>query len=358
MIQTFNKALEYGEKGDFARAEKYYKKCLKSQPGWAEAHLNLGACYKETGRLRDALREFKIALVLQPNWSLPNNNIGLIYHNWNQEDIASEYFRTAIKLDPSYGDAHWNLGLSLLKRDCSSKEGWDEYEWRFKKSGPVRLCLNSTLPLWDGVSTGRVLVIPEQGLGDFVMFAGYLTSSMTFYAGENIVDLATALGIPLASDESGFDYYIPMGSLPRYCEYTPRDYGTKRIGGGGAGVVWKGSASHGNDKNRSLFENQLAFVGAATSLQFGVKSTKFKNIDCKNWKDTISALLQLDYLVSVDTSIVHVAGALGIPTICLVPSIDTDFRWGLTGSDNLWYRSVTIARSLKEVETYVNRIKA
>ena len=346
------------ESGDLVRAEKWYKKLLKLQPDHPEGCLNYGAMKKNRGDLRGALELFKRASSAKPNWAFPYNNIGLIYHNWNQELTAEPYFRRAIALDDSYADPHWNLALSLLKRGYSGssellEEGWMHYSYRFSKSGPVKLSVKPDLPIYTTGSAGRCLVVAEQGFGDVIMMLSYLDSSMTVYTDGRFAELLTALDVPWTDTTDGFDTWIPMMSL---AAFAPRRSLSVLEGGSGFGVCWAGNPEHGNDANRSRSDSDFAWLGSAASFQYGATSRVFGDCVTKCWHDSVTELRKLRCLVTVDTSVAHLAGYLGVPTCVLVPSIDTDFRWGLNRNDCYWYPSVFVARSMQEVKDYVNRI--
>jgi len=354
----YEKATRYMEAGDNVRAKKFYKKIIDKEE-MPEALLNYGAILKGEGKLKEAAALFKRCIAANPKWAFPYSNLGLIYHNWNLDKEAEPYFRRAISLMPSYADAHWNLGLSLLKRGYSGEtellaEGWKEYSWRFRKSGPVKLAVVPHLPLYDGTQS-RCLIVPEQGFGDFIMFTGFIQDNMDILPIDRFVELGDALGVRWATDSDTYDSWLPMCSLPGIASYTKRGRST---GGSGIGVCWRGNPEHGNDKFRSRLDSDFAWLGEAVNLQFGSSSRIFGDCKLKSWEDTINALRGLELFVTVDTSVAHLAGWLGVPTICLVPSIDTDFRWGLKRSDNEWYSSLVVARSMDEVKKYVSSFKA
>jgi hypothetical protein len=118
---------------------------------------------------------------------------------------------------------------------------------------------------------------------------------------------------------------------------------------GGIGIVWKGNPEHGNDVNRSTYEGnfkRFAAYGKLYSLQYGEKAKFSENLDIKSWDDTIRFISSLDAVITIDSSVAHVAGALGKKVFIMVPGIDTDFRWGLTGNDCLWYENATLIRNM------------
>lgn len=359
MSDLYFKATTYLESGDIGRAEKFYHKLLKICPTHPEANLNMGAIAKGRFDFNTALRYFKVALENSPKWPYVYNNIGLVYHNLNKEEVARTWFEKALAFDSEYGDAHWNLALSLLKSGYSTDDfslverGWNEYNWRFKKSNPVLLSVVPALPLGN---KGRCLVVAEQGFGDAIMMSRFVDSNMVVYSDGRFDSLFSAMGIPFTGSVEGFDSWMPMMSLA-----AGRGYGTvegRWTGGSGIGLCWAGNKDHANDKNRSKLESDFYWLGDVVNLQFGSNSRRFGTCVSNSWSDTIDALLKLRCLVTVDTSLAHLAGWLGVPTCVLVPTIDTDFRWGLNRKDSGWYPSVTVARSMKEVKEYVSSISS
>lgn len=362
MNPLYVKATLYMEAGDLVRAEKWYKKLFKEEADHPEGCLNYGAMLKNRGDLRGALKYFKLAHSANPNWAPPLNNIGLVYHNLNQELTAEPYFLRAIALDSDYSDAHWNLALSLLKRGFSYGDrslldrGWFHYSHRFSKSGPVTLACKPSLPIYVSGSPGRCLVVAEQGFGDAIMFSRYLTSNMTVYTDGRFSDLFDAIGVPWTSSLEGFDTWIPMMSLAAGKDIPT--VGGSWSSGEGLGVCWAGNKEHANDANRSRTDRDFAWLGEVKSFQFGVSSAIFGECVTNSWNDTVRELLKLRAFITVDTSVAHLAGHLGVPTCILVPSIDTDFRWGLGTNSSLLYPSVFVARNMQEVKQYVSNLSS
>lgn len=348
-MSNYVKGTKYLENGEIDRAYKFLNKALKAGEYRAECLVNLGAIYKGRGMLKKAYAYFCEAMLLKPDWEIPYNNAGLVLHNWGREEEACRLFRRAISLKEDYADAHWNLGLSLLKQGYSGRtelleEGWEKYSWRFRKSGPVKLAYKPSFAVG---TTGRCLVIPEQGIGDYIMFSSGLEDNMVVADLDRFSDIAEVLGIKTGSVDAEYDTWIPM------CSLKPKKVERVASGGSKVYVCWAGNPEHGNDKHRSLRDSDFSWLDAE-SIQFGVKSKIFGEYTGKSWIDTFKALSDCKLLVTVDTSVAHLAGWMGIPTCCLVPSIDTDFRWGMKRNDNEWYSSVYIARSMQEVKDYVN----
>lgn len=358
----YNKGTDAFHKRKYDKAAKLLKESLKIDES-REAYLNLGACYKQQGDLKRALACFEKSLARDPKYSLALNNIGLIYHMWNQEDKADGYFAKALEIDPNYADAGWNLSLSTLKRAVEGErelfeKGWATYEWRFHKTNPVILP-HTTKPRWLGQTDCKLLVLAEQGVGDNIMFMRYLPYIVdhvditvvapenlhTFYNGYNVIDHSNV----------EHDYYVPICSLGAYFNMIPTGSYLNYSGelredlAGGIGIVWKGNPEHGNDINRSTYEGnfkRFAKYGKLYSLQYGEKAKFSENLYSKSWEDTIRFISSLDAVITIDSSVAHVAGAMGKKVFILIPGIDTDFRWGLTGDKCLWYENATLIRNM------------
>jgi|WetSurSiteA1Bulk_404760.scaffolds.fasta_scaffold02809_4 tetratricopeptide (TPR) repeat protein len=358
----YNKGTDCFHKGKYDKAIKLLKQSININPT-KEAHLNMGAAYKQIGDLKKALVCFETSLKLDNNYALALNNVGLIHHMWNREETAFDYFEKALTVDPDYADAGWNRALSVLKRACSGnldlfKDGWMGYEWRFHKSTPVELS-HTDKPRWLGETDGTVLVMTEQGIGDNIMFMRYLP-----YIADHvkiIIQVPDTLKVFFSgyettnTSEIPHDYYVPICSLGAYFNEIPYGKYLNYTGeldsnlAGGIGIVWKGNPNHGNDANRSSYENmfkRFEKYGKLFSLQYGIKPKIAEPINIESWEDTIKYIASLDAVITIDSSIAHVAGALGKKVFILVPGIDTDFRWGLTGDTSIWYENATLIRNM------------
>jgi tetratricopeptide (TPR) repeat protein len=358
----YNKGTECFHKGKYDKAIKLFKQSININPT-KEAHLNMGAAYKQIGDLKKALECFEASLKLDKNYALALNNVGLIHHMRNREETAFDYFEKALTVDPDYADAGWNRALSVLKRACSGnlelfKDGWMGYEWRFHKSTPVELS-HTDKPRWLGETDGTVMVMVEQGIGDNIMFMRYLP-----YIADHvkiIIQVPDTLKVFFSgyettnTSETPHDYYVPICSLGAYFNEIPYGKYLNYTGeldsnlAGGIGIVWKGNPNHGNDANRSRYENmfkRFEKYGKLFSLQYKEKTKISEQLDIESWEDTIKYIASLDAVITIDSSIAHVAGAMGKKVFILVPGIDTDFRWGLTGDNSIWYESATLIRNM------------
>ena len=362
-ISNYNRGTKYLLANNYAKALQFLK---REEGDFKEKYLNIGNAYRGLGDLEKAAEYYIIANrediplssgVYSEFYPTALNNLGMYYYAIGDDSTAITLYTKALELEPLYYEAIWNYGNALLRSDINSALGWKMYEYRFKRaSGAVRI--DTSLPRWDGLSSGdSICVLTEQGLGDKIMFGRYLKllkekfatvnvqchpSLDCFYSDYNIVRSAVgSCSIPICSLAGIFGLVSE-----RYLEgkFTPHDFGS----GKHIGVVWSGSTTHANNHNRSCpshYFSNLSDLGTLHSLNPG--SGNVRNVHALNsasWADTASFLLGLDLVVSVDTSIVHLAGSLGVPCLMLQPLKETDFRWG-HGDKSVWYDSVKIIKN-------------
>ena len=366
----YNRGTKYLFKNNYAKALQF----LKREPAeFKEKYLNMGNCYRGLGNLPRAVECYLRAN--DPNvplsdgsrpaeYSLALNNLGLASYMLGDDATAISCYTRALSINPLYYEALWNYANAYLRSGFSGNEiswdkGWLMYDNRFKRlSGAVPL--DSRIPLWDGVSSGEsIVVIAEQGLGDKIMFSRYI-SCLREYFSEIIIEckpeldwfysdykivrsayLAAPVGVPVCSLVKYFfnrnvpHNWIGLGAIND--DQIMRD---NRIG-----VVWSGSATHANNHNRSCnpsYFSALSNLGTLYSLNPAAKPARnVIPMDTSSWEETVALIRTLDLVITVDTSIVHLAGTLDIPCIMIQPLMETDFRWG-HGSSTYWYPSVTI----------------
>lgn len=361
----YNRATKYLFAGKYAKALQFFK---KEKSEFKELYLNMGNCYRWFNDFDNAEACYVRAnssLVpffdksFSPMYPLALSNLGLLEYARGNDSLAADYYVAALEIDPLYYDALWNLGNAILRRHYSGEEvnvelGWKLYEYRFKRSsGAVRI--DNTVVRWDGVSSGsHIVVLTEQGLGDKIMFGRYLSCLRKLFDKVSVVchesldclfsdydcyrdaiSSGATVSIPLCSLASIFGC-VSANWLPKF---TPHDFGP----GFHIGCVWSGSSSHANDRNRSVsinYFNRLKQYGNLYNLNPGC--TGFKSLEITDLGSTASYILGLDIVVTVDTSVAHLAGSLGVPCIMVQPLYETDFRWGLGRSSTPWYPSMVI----------------
>lgn len=359
-------------------------------PAEPEFHNNLGLVLAALDRNDDAIAAYRRALELKSDHATAANNLGLALQASNRVREAIRSFRQALSIQPDFAHAHWNLALALLANGDYA-EGWREYEWRLRL--PELGGRSSVLPIprWDGGDLrGRTLLVTaEQGVGDAVQFIRY--AQVVAARGGRVIVLAPASLCPLLATAPGVhstvatgeplppcDAEIPMLSLARvldmradtvdatrYLRSDPqlRAEAARRIDLAGRGVLkvgvaWAGAPQHRNDRRRSMPPALLAplfeLPGIAWfSLQQGPREQAIVDVPAARsltrldpaaaWSRTAALIDSLDAVVTVDTSIAHVAGALGRPVLVMLPHAP-DWRWGLDGDRTPWYASARLFR--------------
>lgn len=375
----FNRGTKYLHSGNYLKALSFFKKETRE---FKELYLNMGNCYKLLDNHSKAADYYLLAAsdsVCFANGSygpypLALNNLGLMCYTLGDDVLAMEMYSTALVIDPLYGEAIWNYGNACL-RSSNCVEGWDHYEYRFKRgAGSVRI--DTSLPTWDGQSCGdSIVVLTEQGLGDKIMFGRYLHLLRAFFK-EVVIVCHESLDCVYSDykcvrSSIGYKLSIPICSLARIFgvlenRWLDGKFSPSAISG--IGVCWNGSATHANNRNRSCSSNYFSALADIDRLySLSPDCLAAKNITAlrpKTWSETCSYLLGLKLVVSVDTSIVHMAGTLGVPCIMIQPLHETDFRWGMPRAvyygNNPWYASVAVVpntgwdNSFKTVRKLIN----
>ena len=387
----------FRENGKINDALKHCQKAIELNPNCAEALNNLGNILKDYGNLDEAISYFQKAIGPKPNLAEAYNNLGNAFKEQGKIDLAIEHYEKAIDIKPDYADAHYNKSLALLLMGMF-EDGWVEYEWRFQSKEVSRQIgvRHFNKPRWDGSELGgkTILVYAEQGFGDTIQFIRYLAfvkakgGHVIFVCQKHLVNLLQGyIGIDLLIEENcdgtidiDFDVYTSLLSLPLLLGITSNNISVKfpylfpnkelkntwnkRINSVlfKVGLVWAGNPLNKNDRNRSCkltdFATLLKIDGIAFySLQKDLPSVEIKNLlaeinivnlddQLHNFADTAAVLSNLDLLVSVDTAVAHLAGALGIDVWTMIPFVP-DWRWLLRSDKTPWYPSMRLYRQHK-----------
>ncbi len=377
-----------------------FKRCAEMQPNRSEIYLNMGMTL-ENERHAESIACFERAIEINPTNAKAYANAGLIYLLTGKPEWCIEYSNKALELDPSLVSPKHNKGLAqIMLQDWVN--GWKAYaETLGVKHREAR---DYGLPEWDGKTKGRLLVYMEQGVGDEIMFASVLPDLLA--DGHDIVldadkrtcrllarsfpDIRTygtrfADTSPIMRDDP-CDFQVAAGNLMQWYRPTPESCpGTPYLRpdverciqwralfdtfkGQKVGIAWRGGLKITGKKKRSLDLTDLEpiFDDSNTFVSLEYKDADYSGHEfIKRYEratakggdiDDLAALVsQLDVVVTACTTVVYVAGALGIPCYVLVPW-EPSYRYGKTGKNFPWYSSVYLHRQ-RPGEKWVNCVK-
>jgi tetratricopeptide (TPR) repeat protein len=398
----YDMAMLLQQRRDHAGASKLFL-TLAAQGGMrSDAMFNRGVSLYRMGNLMAAERWFHAAAQIDATSPKPLINLGMIYRIWGFVKEALACQEQAVKIAPDNAEAHWNLANALLVTGDFAR-GFAEYEWRFKRPGrgerPEGLALN--LPRWDGTDLGgkTILITLEQGLGDAIHFIRF-AADVAARGGRVVVEcrpelarlLATARGVAAVvapgTPVPEAVCYAPLMSLPHLLGVTldsisgqgpylkvPPGTSVPDLGGAGlrVGLVWRGNPQHENDRWRSISLKKLApllDVPGITffSLQLGAEEERAAGAAAGQLIDlaphltdfarTAAVVQALDLVISVDTAVAHLAGALGKPVWVLIAQ-GNDWRWLHERSDSPWYPTLRLYRQQRQRrwDPAINRMK-
>ena len=380
-------------RGQLNLAIGWLERAVASDPDTGTYQRNLCELYRLAGRLDDALACGRRAVALDPHDAHAHYNLAVVHGDRLELDETIASAEAAIALDPQHAGAYFERGEARLLRG-ELAGGWADYEWRWQLPSAPPVMRQFRTPQWDGAPHGErpLLLIGDQGFGDTIQFARYIPLAAARCP--NLLLACSPEMRPLLAQLPGVREsfvmwerippvaaHCPLSSLPRVLGTTldtipapipylradearaahwrarldgllPRGY--RRIG-----LVWAGRPEHQNDRNRSLSLATLAPLGtrddlALVALQKGPASAQLGawygraplvNLaaEIADFEDTAAILDALDLLVTVDTSVAHLAGALGKPVWILLPYAP-DWRWLLERPDSPWYPTARLFR--------------
>jgi tetratricopeptide (TPR) repeat protein len=375
--------------GRIEEALSSYDGVLAREPDHVGARVNRGNTLLRLNRPVEAVASYDSALSAMPRHPQILTNRGHALRRLDRPAEALLDFKAALAAAPEFPEAHFEAAMTLLTLGDFAA-GWKQYEWRWKTSAFAKHRLEFDAPLWGGdqpVAGKTVLLHAEQGFGDTIQFIRY--APLLAARGAEIVCEVQPELQPLLSQLAGvkvvaageplpaYDLHCPLLSLPlafktlsetipaaipylaapleRLAHWRDRlPPGTLR-----AGFVWSGQPSHNNDLNRSialsrlapLFENpQLRYFSLQSDLRVADREVlrELPNLvhlggGFRDFADTAAVISLLDVVVSVDTAVAHLAGAMGKPVFILLPHA-ADFRWMRARDDTPWYPTAKLLR--------------
>jgi tetratricopeptide (TPR) repeat protein len=375
----------------FAEALADNERLSALDPGNADVCHNAGNILRMLGRDAEALPWFDRALALRPDAAATLMEKAVALTALHRFDEARAAFQRAIAIDPDQAQAEWNLALlQLLLGDFAAGLRGREARWKIPAFAHIYPSLSQPMWLGEGDIAGKtILVCAEEGFGDTLQFVRYVP--MLAARGARVVLMVQDALYPLLKDMTGiaqclprsaaalpaFDLHCPVSSLPLAFEtsldtipaaapYLPMPAVSsvraweERLGAHDklrVGLVWSGNPNHGNDHNRSIPLQMLARIcdvdATFISLQKDARAEDKASLaqsgiidlagHLTDFAETAALMARLDLVVSVDTSVAHLAGALACPIWILLP-YTPDYRWLLDRDDSPWYPSVRLFR--------------
>ncbi|HXE52803.1 MAG TPA: tetratricopeptide repeat-containing glycosyltransferase family protein, partial [Tepidisphaeraceae bacterium] len=371
------------------------RQAIRLSPGTGHLYGNLGMVLAAAGRFDDAIAAFNQAIVLQPKLPEAHNNLGNALREQGRFEQAMSAYNKALSLRPNFPDARWNLGLLLLMQG-DFERGWPLYEARRQVTN-FRFQTNLRGPQWEGFDkltpggsdlTGRTILLQsEQGFGDTIQFVRYAPllarrgAQVMLQTGPELRRLLTgqcSVGQIISPGEPlpRFDFSSPLMTLPRilgttinsvpaeipYLRPDPSlvESWRRRVSETGkrlkVGLTWAGRPTHPGDRARSIPSALLSPLNSIRDCQFfslqkwkpaAVDQAPLPMIDwtseLNDFADTAALLENLDLVITVDTAVAHLAGAMSRRVWVLLPFVP-DWRWMLNRADSPWYPTMQLFR--------------
>ena len=376
--------------GEVDAAIQDFNRSISLKPESAATYLNRGNAYQDKGQFIEAIESYDHAIRLQPHYPMAFLNRGVALKQLHRLEESLANTQEALAQDPNYVDAHWNTSLTLLLAGDLGRgfQGYDK-RWQTEAFKPFRRHFSE--PIWLGnesLSGKRLFVHNEQGFGDSLQFCRFVTlaalagAQVIYEVEDPLYDLMQSLAgvhtlIRQRDSIPPFDFYCPVMSLPAAFKTTletvpamvPYLFGSAdrgrhwdRVLGERVrpriGIVWSGSPHHKADHQRSIALGELMqslpvdyeYVSLqkeiraqdSTALAEHPHLRHFGN-QIDNFWDTAALCEQMDLVIAVDTSVAHLAGALGVDTYLLLPYLP-DWRWLLGRDDSPWYPTMQLFR--------------
>ncbi len=384
-------SLAYFEQGQATEAKAIVERGIALFPDFPDLHLYYGNIQSHLNQFEQAVASFHQALACQGESAGLYYNCGIALQALNRIEEALQSFIQAQKLAPDMVDAHFHESICrLLSGDL--EHGWRKFEWRWRTEAMRHSVFKFPQQQWTGEQSlaGKTLLLAaEQGYGDTIQFARY--ARLAAAQGAQVLMMVHEPLAALLQNVEGvsrlltnrdklpaFDYFCPMLSLPLAFKTTLESIPSEpaylqgntdlesawkeRLGQGKhtkkIGIAWSGNPDHANDKNRSIALDRLLPL-LQSEIDFIVLQKNISELDqtlladhgniahygehMHDFADTAALIPHLDLVISVDTSIAHLAAAMGKPVWLLLP-FSPDWRWMLNRSDSPWYPSMRLFR--------------
>ena len=389
----------------FNEAIEIYDQILLLRPNFVDALYNQGICFYSIGNFDKAINNYNKAIEFYPEFVDAHYNLGRCFHSTGNFDKAINSYSKAIKFDPEIVDAHYNLGvIQLLKGNFH--DGLKNYEWRKRRDAfKESLKLIDKNKEWDGnesLKNKKIFIYKEQGLGDYIQFCRYfkklndLGAKIILNTPKPLIPLISNMKVDVkildGNEVSQYDYCSSIVSLPLVFNtdlnsipkeipylFTPevskkkwnKKLGTKKIKK--IGLKWTGNKNYHDDEYRSTNLNKLINL-FDISVDFHSLEIEYSNDDenlLKNIKnlychkneiigfDNTAGLIEtMDLIITADTSIAHLSGALGKKVWIMLPFF-SDYRWLLKTENSPWYPTAKLYRQNKkdDWESIISKIK-
>lgn len=386
----YKRANALKDAGRLEEALTGYNQAIERKPDYAYAFCNRAFVQQSLGSLHEALQSYDRAIAIDPNDPLAHNNRALLLQLLYRWDEALVSYDRAIAINPGYADAHYNRSLTaLFLGDFAG--GWPDFEWRWQvaQRANIGTLRGFTQPLWPGdqpIAGKRLLIHSEQGLGDTLQFCRYASvaaaqgATVILEIQPSLVSLVKTLAgasqvIAKGSPLPPFDYHCPLMSLPlafkttvasipapgAYLRTNPEKVAAWRASLGEhhaprVGLVWSGNPHNPIDPRRGIalaqwipkLPPEFQYFRLQNDMrpadQVALDASRIISVgEFPDFESTAAFCACLDIVVCVDTSVTHLAGALGIRTWVLIPFVP-DWRWMRDREDTPWYPNMKLYR--------------
>jgi tetratricopeptide (TPR) repeat protein len=385
-----NIGVAYKELGDYDKAKVAYEKVLQINPNDPAVHNNLGNLLRNLDDFSGAVRHLEQSIKLNPSYVDAYSNLGAVYKEKQEYGEAEKFYRKALSLNPNHTNANFDIALIELSKG-DYKSGWERYEHRIKMDELRSKIYKYKTPMWKGEElNGKTIILQnEQGFGDNIMFIRYvpvfleLGAKVILRTRPELVELFKSIegieGVYSEEEEIPLhDYYLPlltsparfgttMGTIPRDFPYIASnkniidftcDKDILNIG-----LVWSSSRTNKDFKNKYIgleqFKELFDIKGTKWySLQVGDDAAEIRTAKLEHKIVDLSELLvdfsvtaniieMLDLVITTDTAIAHLCGAMNKRAWVLIPK-PADWRWMQEGDSTPWYDTLRLFRQSKK----------